>query len=479
MSGSPLLKRVRSGRSLESAWRVIEGNGRFSKSETVRSEIETFRDKASLKLRSLSDRLRRGSFRFPPARAVPIPKGDKKDRGNFRPIVLATVEARIVQRSILGVLTDISELQPFFRNPNSFGGIRKSEGQELAAVPAAIHEVLAAIGKGAAYAVCADINGFFTCIPKSAVTDIIGTVVGDPDFMSLFSDAVKVELSNMAEMRERAERFPIHDIGVAQGNSLSPLLGNVILHAFDSVMNEGDCRCIRYIDDFIVLGPTRKAVAARMKLARKHLGALGMTLSEEKTHAEPQGVTDGFEFLGIELTNGLIRPTAKAQRRLLQSLDDMMKESASSFRALRNGTTLPKSQSFLGTFRRFDGAVQGWGRHYWFCNDRATFARLDAEIDAKIRRFIGIYADERKSTREVDRRCLLGIDSLVDDRRVPFAWPEGRAARRTKVLVDLRPAALLAEGAPVDVASVDPSRVVGVPLDANPSSPEGWQASAP
>jgi hypothetical protein len=145
MSGSPLLKRVRSGRSLEAAWRVIEDNGRFSKSETVRSEIETFRDRASLKLRSLSDRLRRGAFRFPPARAVPILKGDKKDRGNFRPIVLATVEARIVQRSVLGVLTDIPELHPFFRNPNSFGGIRKSEGQELAAVPAAIHEVLAAM----------------------------------------------------------------------------------------------------------------------------------------------------------------------------------------------------------------------------------------------------------------------------------------------------------------------------------------------
>nr|USU33071.1 reverse transcriptase/maturase family protein [Methylobacterium sp. OTU13CASTA1] len=458
---------------------MIEDNGRFSKSETVRSEIENFRDRATLKLRSLSDKLRRGTFRFPPARAVPIPKGDKKDRGNFRPIVLATVEARIVQRSILGVLTGIPELQPFFRNPNSFGGIRKAEGQELAAVPAAIQEVLAAIGKGAAYAACADINGFFTRIPKSTVTDIIGTVVRDAEFMSLFSDAVKVELSNMAEMRERAERFPIHDIGVAQGNSLSPLLGNVILHEFDTVMNEGDCRCIRYIDDFIVLGPTRKAVAARMRLARKHLGALGMTLSEEKTHAEPQGVADGFEFLGIELTNGLIRPTVKAQRRLLKSLDEMIKESASSFRALRKGTSLPKSQSFLGTLRRVDGAIQGWGRHYWFCNDRATFAQLDAEIDGKIRGFIGIYADERKSSRVVDHRCLLGIDSLVDDRRAPFAWPESRAARRTKILVDLRPAAFQEDGKGLPVASKVSARTVAAPLDANPTSHESRQAPVP
>ncbi len=67
MAGSPLLKQVRSRPNLERAWRKIEENGRFSKSETVSSEIEAFREKASSKLQSLGDRLRRGTYRFPPA----------------------------------------------------------------------------------------------------------------------------------------------------------------------------------------------------------------------------------------------------------------------------------------------------------------------------------------------------------------------------------------------------------------------------
>ena len=71
----------------------------------------------------------------------------------------------------------------------------------------------------------------------------------------------------MAGLREKFEAFPIGDIGVAQGNSLSPLLGNIILHSFDRAMNEGDCRCVRYIDDFIILAPTRKAALARMQKA--------------------------------------------------------------------------------------------------------------------------------------------------------------------------------------------------------------------
>jgi RNA-directed DNA polymerase len=433
MAGSALLKEVRRGASLERAWRVIEDNGRFSKSETVRTEIEAFRENASSKLRSLGDRLRRDTFRFPPARAVPIPKGNKKDRASFRPIVLATVEARIVQRSILGVLTDVEDLKPYFRNPNSFGGIRKAEGQDLAAVPAAIREVLLAIGDGAAYVSCADISGFFTRISKSAVTGIIAGVVRDDAFMALLQDAVRVELSNMAELRERAEKFPVHDIGVAQGNSLSPLLGNVILSDFDRIMNDGDCRCIRYIDDFIVLAPTRRAAAARMRLASRHLAGLGMSLSPEKTHAEPRGVADGFEFLGIDLRNGLIRPSAKSQQKFITSLGETLGNGTAAFRALRRGTPLPKSQSLLSTLRRVDGAIQGWGRHYRFCNDEATFAALDAGVERLIRDYLGIYSDERKAADVDGRRSLLGIESLAGMQRDPFPWPAKRKGRRTTI----------------------------------------------
>ena len=81
--------------------------------------------------------------------------------------------------------------------------------------------------------------------------------------MALFRQAIHVELSNLAALREHADRFPTEDIGVAQGSALSPLLGNIILADFDQRMNDGECRCLRYIDDFIVLGPSSAAVMAR------------------------------------------------------------------------------------------------------------------------------------------------------------------------------------------------------------------------
>ncbi len=433
ITASQLLKEVRSRANLDRAWRVIEENGRFSKSDIVRSEIETFREQAFSNLRSLSDKLRRGTFRFRPARGVPIPKGGKKDRANFRPLVIATVEARIVQRSILGVLTDVAELQPFFQNPHSFGGVRKNKDRPLASVPAAIQEVLSAIGNGATHVSCADISSFFTRISKSTVIEIVANVVNDTAFIALLRDAVKVELSNMTDLRERADKFPIYDIGVAQGNSLSPILGNIILHEFDRIMNVGDCRCIRYIDDFIVLAPTKRAASARMRLATTHLASLGMSLSDEKTHVEPRALATGFEFLGIELQNGLLRPSIRSQRRLLDSLTETFKESNRAFKDLRSGTVLKKHQSLLGTFRRVDGTIQGWGKHYRFCNDQATFTAIDSAVTKMIRSYICAYASERAIASDADRRSLLGIESLADMQRIPFTWPINRGAKRASV----------------------------------------------
>jgi RNA-directed DNA polymerase len=241
-----LRKEVRSLKHLERAWRVIEENGRYSKSESVKKEINAFQERANTSLRSISGRLCRDSFVFPPARGIPIPKQGRARSQSFRPIVLATVESRIVQRAILDALVTVPALKPYFVNPYSFGGIKKAGEGSLAAVPAAIQAVLDALGDGAQFVVCADINSFFTRISKTAVTRIIASAIDDPSFMTLFEQAIHVELANLAELREKASAFPTHDIGVAQGNALSPLLGNIILSDFDEAMNEGDCTCLRH-----------------------------------------------------------------------------------------------------------------------------------------------------------------------------------------------------------------------------------------
>lgn len=394
---------------LEAAWKAVQANGRWSKSDSIRGDIARFSENSSFNLRSIQSRLVRSKFKFEAARGVPAKKASG---GGIRPIIIAPIESRIVQRAILDELQLLPSLQPYFRNPYSFGGIKRRKDDGLAAVPGAIDAVSLAIHGGCNFVVCADISAFFTRISKEAVSKLVHQATDDEIFMGFFDQAIRVELENLAKLRQHADRFPTEDLGVAQGSSLSPLLGNMILAEFDQVMNQGDCRCIRYIDDFIILAPSRAAARARLKKARETLGALGMTLSESKTMLAPRALNEGFEFLGVEILPGLIRPTVKARTRFLQSLKAIFEDSRKQFIGYRNGQPLPKHAALLGTLKRADGAIQGWGKHYRFCTDRRSFTNVDIEIAAIIKQYLGFYGEERRAASDDKASSMLGIELL-------------------------------------------------------------------
>jgi reverse transcriptase-like protein len=348
---------------------------------------------------------------------------------------VARVESRIVQRAIHDVLSDVLALQPLIYTPYSFGGVKKRQNKELAAVPAAIQAVLDAIKAGGTYVVRSDISNFFTRIPKSKVTQLVADAIDDEEFLTLFKSAIKVELENMAQLRENANAFPIEDIGLAQGNCLSPLLGNLFLHGFDREMNQQPgVRCLRYIDDFIVIGTTSEHAERAFSLATRSLKAVGMEVSGSKT--QKGRVQDGFEFLGINLAPGLIRPSKGSRERLIDSVESTFNESATGLLGAKKGGPILKPQSLLETLCRVRGVIQGWGKHYRFCNDPETLRQLDNKIGALLKRYLGIYGEARNAVGEATKWNLLGIESLAQIKRTPFSWPkvENKAAPASVVV---------------------------------------------
>lgn len=433
-----LLQKVRSSKNLESAWRTIQGNGRSSKSEDVRADIAKYQEDAAGNLRSLQRRLSSGKFKFPPAKGIPIPKLDARGKktGKVRPIVLASVESRIVQRAILNVLVELPSLKPFVKTKFSFGGIRSEKvkrtpdgdkiprAERMSAVPAAIKAVLDTIEGGARFVACGDIQSFFTKISKPVVTSIIAEATSYPDFTEFFSDAIRVELDNLHDLRKHGADWPIEDIGVAQGNSLSPLLGNIVLAKFDAEMNAGDCRCVRYIDDIIILAPNAKAANARLRKAISLLSELGMTLSPEKTSSGAISIAKGFDFLGINFCPGAIRPAEKAQKKFLTSIKSLFEEGQKSLNLMRDGKFDRRPHTLLGTLKKLDGMIDGWGKHYWFCNDDQIWKNIDRKVNAEISHFLGYYRDVRSGAAEDRKMGLLGISELVRIDRDPFSYPK-------------------------------------------------------
>ena len=434
---SNLRKAVHKSQNLEAAWRVIYRNGRFSKSDNVRQATERFAEDPSSNLRSIQRRMSRGTFDFGKARGAPIQKRDGKGQptGKIRPIVIASLEARIVQRAILNVLVGIPALAPYVNTPYSFGGLRKVRSSDkkaddsLSAGPAAIKAVLDEIGRGAGWVASADITGFFTKISKSTVLSIIRDVVDDDDLMELLRVAIVVELENLNELRRFSDQFPIEDIGVAQGNSLSPLLGNILLSSFDAKMNDGDCCCIRYIDDFIILAPTKKAADARLKKAKSLLVDFDMVLSPEKSAKEAQAVGKSFGFLGIEISPGFVRPAKKARIKFLNSISVQIQISQSAIANLRHGQKLDPKLALIATLKRIDGMIEGWGKHYWFCNDRQLFRAIDENLRAAISAYLGAYSNTRTRLPSEKQHLPLGLTDLGEMERSPFAYPKSPVAK--------------------------------------------------
>ena len=151
-------------------------------------------------------------------------------------------------------------------------------------------------------------------------------------------------------------------------------------------------------------------------------------LAADKTSAQAIPVTDSFEFLGIELHSGLLRPGTKARTKFLATVRESFEQGRKALVGYRNGQPLGKAQALLGTLKRVDGIIQGWGKHYRFCNDRRCFENLDAELRQLIRGYLGFYGEERRKASSDRAAAMLGIEQLVLIERTPFDWPKARTA---------------------------------------------------
>lgn len=104
--------------------------------------------------------------------------------------------------------------------------------------------------------------------------------------MNLFERATETSLVNLTRLGDDTALFPLGAEGVAQGSPLSPLIGNILLRKFDAKMNGRGIVCVRYIDDFVLLGPNPSALNKAFANAQAELSRFGMTAYDPATNTE-------------------------------------------------------------------------------------------------------------------------------------------------------------------------------------------------
>jgi group II intron reverse transcriptase/maturase len=224
------------------------------------------------RLGDLHARVHRGAYRALPSRRVYIPKPD----GRQRPLAVAALEDKIVQRATAAVLNAIYE-EDFL----GFSyGFRPGRGT---------HDALDALVVGidrkrVNWILDADIRSFFDTISQEWLVRFLEHRIGDRRIIRLIQKWLKVGVLEDGVVTAS-------DTGTGQGSVISPLLANVYMfYAFDLWAERwrrrdatGDMIIVRYADDFIV-GFEHEADARRfLEEMRERLGKFALTLHPEKT----------------------------------------------------------------------------------------------------------------------------------------------------------------------------------------------------
>src|ERR1700732_399179 len=193
------------------------------------------------KLEDLHDRVHRGAYRALPSRRVYIPKPD----GRQRPLAVAALEDKIVQRATAAVLNAIYE-EDFL----GFSyGFRPGRGTHdaLNALCVAIER------KKVNWILDADIRSFFDEISQEWLIRFLEHRIRDSRMIRLIQKWLKAGVLEEGVVS-------VSDKGTGQGSVISPLLANVYLHyTFDLWAAlwrrreaTGAMIIVRYADDLVV-----------------------------------------------------------------------------------------------------------------------------------------------------------------------------------------------------------------------------------
>jgi RNA-directed DNA polymerase len=260
-------------------------------------------------LADLHARVHRGAYRALPSRRVYIPKPD----GGRRPLAIAAVEDKIVQRAAAGVLNAIYE-EDFLGFSYGFRPGRSAH-DAMDALCAAI------VSKKVNFILDADIRSFFDTVNHEWLIRFVEHRIGDRRIIRLIQKWLKVGVLE-------AGVVTVSDRGTAQGAVISPLLANIYLHYVLDLWAEGwrqreatgDMIIVRYADDFIV-GFQHEAEARHfLDAMRERLREFSLSLHPEKTRliefgrfaAESRkrrglGKPETFNFLGFTFICGKSR----------------------------------------------------------------------------------------------------------------------------------------------------------------------------
>src|SRR6202047_2854123 len=233
---------------------------------------ETYEQDLDRRIAALHERVQAGTYRALPSRRSYNPKED----GSKRPLAVAALEDKIVQRAVAAVLSVIYE-EDFLGFSYGFRP-KRSQHDALDAL------IVGISSKKVNYILDADIRSFFTEVSQQWVVRFLEHRIGDKRIIRLVQKWLRSGILEDGIVT-------IEEKGTGQGSVISPLLSNIYLHYVFDLWAErwrrreatGDMIMVRYADDTVV-GFQHENDARRFRDAmRDRLREFSLSLHPEKT----------------------------------------------------------------------------------------------------------------------------------------------------------------------------------------------------
>ena len=328
-------------------------------------------------LADLFARVHAGRYRARPSRRSYIPKAD----GRQRPLGIATLEDKIVQRAVVEVLNAVYEVD--------FLGF--SYGFRPGRNP---HQALDALAVGISrkkvnWVLDADIRDFFTSLDHSWLEKFLEHRIADGRVLRLIRKWLAAGVVEDGKWSETVE-------GAPQGASVSPLLANVYLHyVFDLWANwwrrryaRGDVIIVRFADDFTVGFEYQEDAQRFLHDLRERFAKFRLELHPDKTRliefgryaaerrrARGLGKPETFDFLGFTHICGRMRDGRFWVRRITIS-----KRMRAKLRQVKDQLVRRRYRPIPEQGRWLASVVRGHRAYYAVPGNRAAVATFRTQV---------------------------------------------------------------------------------------------------
>lgn len=316
-----------------------------------RQSIEDFESDVVREITTLLSELRTKNYRPYPVKRVEIPKGD----GKVRLLGIPAVRDRVVQQALKSILEPIFE-EDF--HPSSYG-YRPGRGCHMAITKASDfirkHDLNDVVDM--------DLSRCFDTLNHSLIIKSVRKRVTDGSILKLIDMFLKSGIMI-------GDVFHKSDEGSPQGGVISPLLANIYLNEFDQFMMGRKYRIVRYADDILIFGQSKRSAEHALKVATKFLEEdLKLTVNREKTHITTS--REGVKFLGVIIRE---RSTSIQEKKI-----EAFKKK------IRFLTKKNKGKNLEMMIRDLNPVLRGFANYFRIANCKRLFESLMSWIRRRLR----------------------------------------------------------------------------------------------